>query len=151
MQGLRDLLDAFDEPAFLLDPSGAVVVANLAAQAVGMSAPVVPEGDAALHTGFRRVRFELDGQDFELVVPKPIYASSASEALPWALPSWMERVAHPLAHGLCDKDIAAELEMPLSSVRTCVARIFRRVGVHSRAEFIAKIGELQRAARSRPR
>ncbi|MEZ4266525.1 MAG: LuxR C-terminal-related transcriptional regulator [Myxococcota bacterium] len=151
MQGLRELLDAFDEPAFLLDLAGVVVFANLAAQAAGMSGPVTPEGDAALHVGVRRVRFELDGESLELVVPKPIYAADSSEVLPWALPPWMERVAHPLAHGLCDKEIAVELDMPLSSVRTCVARIFRRVGVHSRAEFIAKIGELQRAARSRPR
>jgi hypothetical protein len=151
MQALREVLDAFDEPAFLLDPSGTVLVANLAARAVGMLAPGVPHDDAAMHTAFRRVSFTFDGRALELVVPKPLHAPGDADALPWVLPPWMERVAHPLAHGLCDKEIADKLDMPLSSVRTCVARIFRRVGVHSRAEFIAKSGELQRAAGHRPR
>ncbi|WP_433937832.1 response regulator transcription factor [Sorangium cellulosum] len=43
-----------------------------------------------------------------------------------------------LTLGHSDKDIANTLAMSLPTVRTCVARIYKKLGVHGRAELVAR-------------
>jgi DNA-binding NarL/FixJ family response regulator len=49
-----------------------------------------------------------------------------------ALPAYLQTVAQLLALGLADKEIAARMEAPLSTVRTYVQRVLRRLGVQDR-------------------
>ncbi|WP_437626770.1 LuxR C-terminal-related transcriptional regulator [Sorangium sp. So ce1151] len=43
-----------------------------------------------------------------------------------------------LGEGFADKDIAERLGMPLSTVRTYVARVFQRLRVQDRRELIRR-------------
>ncbi len=51
------------------------------------------------------------------------------------LPPSLRAVAELVAAGLGDKEIAAELSVPLATVRTYVARCYRRLGLRSRVEL----------------
>jgi DNA-binding NarL/FixJ family response regulator len=62
-----------------------------------------------------------------LVVAHPI--------TPAPLPPSLARIAALVARGLSDKDIARSLEIPLTTVRTYVRRIYTRLGVRSRVEL----------------
>ena len=66
----------------------------------------------------------------ELVLPVDRPAAFA------ALPRALQRVAHEIAKGASDKDIAVSLDMPLSTVRTYVTRILARLEVTSRRELM---------------
>ena len=48
------------------------------------------------------------------------------------------QVAHLLLQGLSDLNIATQLGISEETVGTHLSRVFRKSGVHSRAEFIAK-------------
>ncbi len=61
------------------------------------------------------------------------------------LPPSLTAVAELLVAGLSDKEITQRTELSLSTVRTYVARLYRRVGVHSRSELMARV-----AAGARP-
>jgi DNA-binding NarL/FixJ family response regulator len=49
-----------------------------------------------------------------------------------ALPAYLQPVAELLAKGLADKEIAARMDAPLSTVRTYVQRVLRHLGVRDR-------------------
>lgn len=55
-----------------------------------------------------------------------------------ALPPALRRVSNLLASGASDKDIAAQLDLPLATARTYVFRVLHRLGVHNRRELIAR-------------
>jgi DNA-binding NarL/FixJ family response regulator len=56
------------------------------------------------------------------------------------LPPSLGRVATLLARGASDKEIASELQMPLATARTYVARVFKRLGLTSRRQLIQRFG-----------
>ena len=56
-----------------------------------------------------------------------------------ALPQSLRAVADLLAAGLTDKAISRELNRPLPTVRTYVSRVYARLGIRSRAEFVLRL------------
>jgi DNA-binding CsgD family transcriptional regulator len=147
------VVDMFREPAFLVDAQGATVYANDAAR-IAYAAPPSWLG-AALSDGprssFPESRImELGGGAGDakvyLVIPCPSLspALQAAAASPGLSPA-LERIASLLARGLADKDIATELALPLATVRTYVTRIYRRLGVSRRAEFVRHWRDLGRS------
>ena len=67
-----------------------------------------------------------------------------------ALPPSLRAVARLAAEGLADKEIAEVLGRPLSTVRTYMRRVFRRLGVHSRRELMARRPEAASPRRDAP-
>jgi DNA-directed RNA polymerase specialized sigma24 family protein len=65
-------------------------------------------------------------------------AASSLRAAQEALPPALRRVSELLAVGASDKEIAAQLELPLTTARTYVFRVLRRLGVHSRRELMTR-------------
>jgi DNA-binding NarL/FixJ family response regulator len=55
-----------------------------------------------------------------------------------SLPPSLRRIARLLTAGLADKEIADRLEMPLTTVRTYVQRIFRRLKISSRRLLVRR-------------
>lgn len=55
------------------------------------------------------------------------------------LPPALARVADLLVEGLADKEIAQQLDLSLSTARTYVARVYRRLGVHGRGQLLSEI------------
>lgn len=93
----------------------------------------------AICVAFRGKRYEL-----ELVDPCHLQAvppgSDASERQEpwidaWKLSPRLADVCRLLLQGLCDKDIAAALNLSPTSVSTYARQIYRRAGVHARAEL----------------
>jgi len=139
-------LDLFDEPAFVVTWHGAVVHANAAAVVGYARLPgwlaEVPRFEATPQPLARTAQLELDGRALWLVVPRrsprrqPNHAARRVASLPPSL----RRIAELLLAGLADKEIAARTELSLPTVRTYVARLYRRLGVHSRPELLALFG-----------
>ncbi len=128
---LQGILDAIDEPAWILGPRGFVVHANAVARALGRDERAAAAHAASSSDGdprFSVARVSIDGEPLALVVGR--FAPSRP-----ALPPSLAQVADRVARGLSDKEIAADLGLPLSTVRTYVQRIYARLGVHNRVEL----------------
>lgn len=130
------LLDLFDEAAYLVSGDGEILFANSVARGAHGPAPtwvaaaVSPEGaDATKPCRVARVDLDLDAH---VVIP---CAASLAE-----LPPSLRPIAERLARGLSDKEIAAELDVPIATVRTYVARVYRRLDVHTRSELVRRFG-----------
>lgn len=125
---LVETLAALEAPALLLR-RGRVVFANRNGRAwisqlrvwVAAGRPAHVASSTPLAPG---------GYEMELVLPVDRPAAFA------ALPRALQRVAHEIAKGASDKDIAVSLDMPLSTVRTYVTRILARLEVTSRRELM---------------
>jgi hypothetical protein len=134
------VMSAFAEPAFLVSKEGETLFANAAARDVYPRPPTwiqhtVASGFDELKARVRVVPLDV-GVAVALVVPAAELVPRSTDAAPVELPEGLARVGELLALGLSDKEIAAQSELALSTVRTYVSRIFKRTGVHSRGEFI---------------
>lgn len=134
------VLSAFSEPAFLVDAGGAVLFANSAAHDAFPQPPAwlrytMDAGHDELKALVRLVPLDV-GAPVALVIPATELVPQPGEAAAVPLPDSLARVGGLLALGLSDKEIAARADIPLATVRTYVARIFRKAGVHSRGAFI---------------
>lgn len=137
------VMSSFGEPAFLLAHDGRCLFMNAPAVHAFGEAPVwlkqtLLSGHDELKALCRLVPVDLGGDAF-LVVPAPDLVPEAGvEAPALDLPDSLRTVAELLAQGLSDKEIGTYAELNLSTVRTYVARIFKRTHVHSRGEFIRR-------------
>jgi PAS domain-containing protein len=137
------VMSSFSEPAFLIDVAGACLFMNAAAVAAFGEVPVwlrqtLAAGHDELKALVRLAPLEL-GADALLVIPsEELVPRSAGEGPALDLPDSLRTVATLLAQGLSDKEIAAYSSLSVSTVRTYVARIFKRTHVHSRGEFIRR-------------
>lgn len=59
------------------------------------------------------------------------------------------KVVNLILRGYCDKQIAAELKLSYSTVRTHLGRLFQRIGAQDRSELILAIFAIAQAAWSR--
>lgn len=94
-------------------------------------------------------RIELDGRLTWLVVRRDRPRSDAAEGVGRTLatlPPALARVAELLASGLSDKEIADRVGLSLSTVRTYVARVYDRLGVHGRTQISMRSFEQRPAA-----
>jgi PAS domain-containing protein len=128
-------LDANAAPSWLVD-AGRVVFANRAARAISR----VPGWVTAPAAGApaRRVALTPHGHPLTLVLghePKMVPKGNTSIA---ALPPSLRAVARLAAEGQRDKEIAQQLGMPLMTVRTYLARVYHRLGVHGRRELMLR-------------
>jgi len=130
------LLDLFDEPAYVVRGTGEILFANSAArdahgaEPAWVAAAVSHDGaDGAKPCRIARIGA---GADLHVVIPA---AASLAE-----LPPSLRPVAESLAEGKSDKDIAHALDIQLTTVRTYVARVYRRLDVHSRSELVRRFG-----------
>jgi hypothetical protein len=140
------VMDAFSEAAFLVDDTGEFVFANHAARREFPTLPVwlrsvVSLDNRELQQLCRTTRVTQvsgSGRSVYLVVPCPelVPPSTPDPRQEIQLPPSLARIGRLLAQGKSDKEIANDADLPLSTVRTYVTRIFRKVGVHSRGEFI---------------
>lgn len=139
--GLVGVLDAFDQPAYVLTERGNVVHRNAAA-AVNESVPdwlgwiVTVSDDPQAHALAQLHPLEIEGQRFWLVVPR---ASHPGAGVRDELPPALDAIAEHLVRGLSDKEIASKTGRPIATVRTYVQRLYARLGVHSRYELIARL------------
>jgi hypothetical protein len=143
LASLEAIVDLFDSPAFVVSADGEVRGQNAAARKRfpcpprWLSRAVSPEPGPVGPLCRIAVARGPDGL-WNIVVPDssllpPVELSKPASALPASL----RPIADLLAQGMSDKEIAAELDMALSTVRTYVARAFKKLDVHSRAELIA--------------
>ncbi len=137
---LAIVLDAFDEPAYLVSPLGHVVHRNRAAARHGRAPSWI---HACLRSTFEGApfalghahRLDLEGREVWLVISRTV--GRPRQGLDLAvLPPALRPVAELLALGLSDKEIAAALDRPLPSVRSYVQRTFAKLGVQSRQELM---------------
>jgi DNA-binding CsgD family transcriptional regulator len=131
-RALELLLDSLAQPVWLLY-RGIVVHANAAARELGPgsreAAARVERRGAILESGLSASRLKLGG----VVVTAVVGAAPLGPRPP--LPPKLARVAQAVAAGLSDKEIALHLELPLSTVRTYVQRIYSKLSVHNRASL----------------
>jgi hypothetical protein len=146
---LGRILDAIDEPAFIVSTQGCVLFANSTARLAGGQPPTwlaqlasAKEPEAHFGGLGRVCRLELEGRTIYVVFPKP--ATSNDEAdrrmkqFLGELPPSLATVAELLLRGMSDREIAEHSHLTYRTVRTYVTRLFRRVGVTSREELMAK-------------
>ncbi len=140
---LGPAIDLFEEPAFLLSRTGVLVFANQSARKAFATAPswlpaVVSSTESPVTPLCRVQRVQAQGGSLYLVVPMPELQPSErpDPRASIELPPSLDGVASLLAEGLSDKEIARRSGRSLATVRTYVTRIFRKVGVNSRGEFI---------------
>ncbi|MCO4746432.1 MAG: response regulator transcription factor [Proteobacteria bacterium] len=140
---LGPAIDMFEEPAFLVARGGAMVYANGAARKTYDGAPAwlpaaVANSESVVTQLCRVQRVEGVGGSLYLVVPfaelQPAVPADPRASI--ELPPSLDSIARLLAQGLTDKEIAQRSERSLATVRTYVTRIYRKVGVNSRGEFI---------------
>lgn len=128
---LARTLEALDQPALLVRRRR-VVYANSAARSC--VARVLEWDRAGRPPGFATVTpLSPGGLPVDLVLPGARPTSSDRFA---ALPQRLREVARLLGRGRSDKEIACELDMPVTTVRTYVTRVFAKLGVHSRRELM---------------
>lgn len=133
---LAPLLDLFDEAAYLVNEAGEVVFANTVALGEhGQNPDWLPQAlSQEADADSRPCRIARVGWERDLYIVIPAAASLVD------LPPRLRQVAERLVDGLTDKEIAAALDIPLTTVRTYVARIFRRLNVHNRSELVRLFG-----------
>jgi DNA-binding NarL/FixJ family response regulator len=126
---LERVLEAVYQPVWLVEGSGRILHCNAAARAAAYELSADDLDDPR----FAVSRVAIAGQTIDAAVLSLVVARNVPPHPP--LPPSLARVASLVARGLTDKDIAAELDTPLSTVRTYVRRIYTRLGVRSRVEL----------------
>ena len=150
---LQALLNAFSGPAFVVTHQGLVLFSNLAAQQRAWPFPsgLKPRGCATWrHPHMRATCVRLE--ETRPVLYAVMFQGDALAPAPLdaqALPKSLQQVAQLAAAGLKDNQLAAALGMPLATVRTYIKRLYARVGVHNRAELLARL-DGPHGARSHP-
>ncbi len=124
------LLDAMSEPAALIHGDH-VVYPNLAARTGRIALdrwlpearrhPVDPGGATTL----------------AIAVARPAPAAPPAPAIA-ELPPWLRVVGELVEQGLSDKEIADRTGKSVTTIKTAVQRMFRRLGIHSRHELIRR-------------
>lgn len=128
---MQHIIEAFSEPAWIVVEGGRARVANRAARRIrGLDPP--PKRDRWV----RRRRLSVSGARATLVVQSQ---SSSHAAQMLGLPERLQGVAERVAEGKTDKQIAAELDLSVTSVRTYTSRIYRRLGINSRTELARRL------------
>jgi hypothetical protein len=128
------LLDAMSEPAALLRGDD-VVYPNLAARTGRIALerwlpdarrhPVDPGGATTLAIAVAQPN------------PAPPAAPPPETAIA-ELPPWLRAVGELVEQGLSDKEIAEQTGKSVTTIKTAVQRMFRRLGIHSRHELIRR-------------
>jgi hypothetical protein len=132
------LLDAMEAPTLLVAPSGTVLHATPSARdTIGTPlrdalalGPGCSEGLRALRSVARVVAMPVLGRTTWIVQPRTSMPASAP------LPASLQRVAKRVAEGMSDDQIAHEIGLTTKTIRTYVERIYRSLGVHSRAALV---------------
>jgi hypothetical protein len=142
---LGQVLDGFDEPAFVVTGQGSVVYANRAARHIDTPPRWLQQLPALgarpePGSGVRITPVEVGSHEAWLVVlpREPAAASDASPTHPPPdadLPPSLARVAGLLVQGMADKQIASLTGLSVATVRTYVRRIYSKLGVHNRLEL----------------
>lgn len=136
---LQVLFESIDQPIWLLTKRGTIAYANTHARALGRdpgSAARAAAGRADPRFAVSRVT--ISGDALHLVIGR--VGTLRSD-----LPPSLARVADGIARGLTDKQIADDLEVPISTVRTYVRRCYERLGVHNRVELAVALGRARRS------
>ena len=90
-------------------------------------------------------------------LPAPLWSERAREELsriglrraaPGELTESERRVAELAASGLTNREVAARLFMSPKTVEANVARAYRKLGIHSRAELGARLADAQDPAQT---
>lgn len=134
------ILDAVPSPIFVAHPSGRAVFANRTARrtasrpAEWLRAAIADP--AAAQATVSKIR--IDREEYRLIALPcaPLLPVPSTVPESWKLPRRLGEVATLLVQGLSDKEVAERLSMPLPTERTYVARLYRRLGVHSRLELL---------------
>jgi len=126
--------DLLNEPVFLVQVDGRVAFANRAARLAFGEPPAwvsetVSSEPSSRSFPARVARVSSRADSLFVVIP------NAGASLP-ELPPSLERMADLVCRGFADKEIAERTGLTLSTVRTYIRRLFRRTGVHSRAELV---------------
>lgn len=144
--GLDVVLESLPTPAFLVSEDGWILLANRTARGLWQSWPEwLPRGHGDWQDSLppwvhpTLVRFR-DGQHAWLLCPdlgkiEPDQAHHTPWAREWRLPPRLATVARLVAHGRSDKEIATELGLSWSTVRTYVHQVLTHAEVHSRGEL----------------
>ncbi len=132
------VVDMFREVAFIVDGYGTILHANDAARRAYPEPPtwlgrVVSDASRASVPDCRIMSLD-EEREIYLVIPCGSLRPDSAPT-PTSLPPSLERIAHLLARGSTDKEIASELDLPVTTVRTYVTRVYRRLGVSSRAQL----------------
>jgi DNA-binding NarL/FixJ family response regulator len=134
------VLDAFDEPAFVVSESGAVIHANAAARRRYVAMPeelrVVARSPDSTHAFARHVRLELGARPIHLVVER---TAAHPGALDIDLPPRLARIARALLEGGSEREVAARTGLTHATVRTYVRQLYRKLGVRSRVELARRL------------
>jgi DNA-binding CsgD family transcriptional regulator len=133
------LLEAFREPAFLVDFDGEITFRNAAARRSDLDdawiRSVVANDPESQRECARVMR--LQGSDLYLVVPvQPWELPEAFSSVCDTWPPRLRQTVELLLEGLSDREIAERLSTQPSTARTYVMRVFRRLGVRSRKELL---------------
>ncbi|MCK5688854.1 hypothetical protein KAI87_06265 [Myxococcota bacterium] len=149
----REIMDAMDEPAYLVTTSGELVFSNLSALLSERSAPAdlgacirgeisdeesAPEDLDPSSFPYRLSAVRDSGRDLILAIPSVtnIDPPEMRKGGFSHLPPRLALVATHLGAGMSDKEIALVMDIPLSTARTYVRRIYTRLEVGSRAQFM---------------
>ncbi len=138
------VVDMFREVAFIVDGYGTILHANDAARRAYPEPPnwlgrVVSDASRSSVPDCRIMPLD-DEREIYLVIPCGSLRPDSAPPRAASLPPSLERIAHLLARGSTDKEIANELDLPVTTVRTYVTRIYRRLGVSSRAQLARVFG-----------
>jgi hypothetical protein len=135
--GLLTSLELNDRACYLVREDATVVFANARARAL----PLDGERRRLLLASGRGhvVRLPFRGASLRLVAllreDEPPRGMTGCLRPP-RLPASLSRVADGLRRGLSDKEIAAELEMPLATIRTYTSRVLKTLGLSSRRHLM---------------
>ena len=150
---IERLLDAVQQPIFVLNRAGDIVHANLSAEICYQQPPpwlsrcTSALGAARAPASVQRLALgPINGVRYTAVVIDPLAfdikdAAEAPWARHWRLAPRHARVAACLLSGHSDKETAAALELSVNSARTYVQQVFHLAGVHNRTDLLrAAIG-----------
>jgi hypothetical protein len=124
------LLDAMSEPAALIR-GDQVVYPNLAARTGRVAL------DRWLPEARRHPVDPAGATTLAIAVAQPGPAPPPAPAIA-ELPPWLRAVGELVEQGLSDKEIAEQTGKSVTTIKTAVQRMFRRLGVHSRHELIRR-------------
>jgi DNA-binding CsgD family transcriptional regulator len=142
---LEKVLAAAPFPVFLQSNTGRLMFTNDLAKSVFPNRPpwlhLAHLNRFQMPSFVQRVPVRVDGSTvFLLIVDAPDDDPLAAPSTPWArfwgLPPRHARVAACVIKGMSNDETGALLRLEVSSVRTYLKHVFRRAGVHSRAELI---------------
>lgn len=149
---LTHVVEAMHQSAFLVTDRGKIVYANPYARRAHRSAPEWLGTREWLRTRPDWVhvvplRFS-DGARLYLVLVDeariPVeHAHETSWATRWRLSPRHARVARLMVSGMCDKEIAGELDLSFHTIRTYARQLYRAAGVHSRGELARVIRDAE--------